>query len=116
MKRTKKHTRSLIWDFADLENPILLGAFFSPEEAIDHNLYVLGNLVFESNYCAGLRVLDASNIANGELTQVGYFDVAPDCSIAEFFGSWSNYPYFKSGNIIVTSIERGLFVVKQSSN
>jgi len=109
------YTRSLIWDFSDLTNPSLLGAFHSPEISIDHNLYITNDyLVYESNYCAGLRVLDASNIAFGQLTQVGFFDVAPDCTILEFQGSWSNYPYFASGNIVVTSIERGLFIVKAS--
>ena len=29
-------------------------------------------------------------------------------------GSWSNYPYFESGTIIVSSIETGLFVLKLS--
>ena len=28
-----------------------------------------------------------------------------------FGGSWSNYPYFKSGTIIVTSGSEGLFVL-----
>jgi hypothetical protein len=27
-------------------------------------------------------------------------------------GTWSNYPYFPSGNIAVQSIEKGLFMVK----
>ena len=26
-------------------------------------------------------------------------------------GQWSNYPYFPSGNVVFTSIERGLYVV-----
>jgi len=111
-----EYTRSLIWDFASLSSPILMGSFHSPETAIDHNLYINGTLVFESNYCAGLRVLDSSNISNGELTQVGFFDVAPSCNSLEFQGTWSNYPYFASGNIVVSSIERGLFIVKASES
>ena len=31
---------------------------------------------------------------------------------ATLTGSWSVYPYFKSGTIVVSSIERGLFVLK----
>lgn len=31
---------------------------------------------------------------------------------ARFCGSWSVYPYFASGNILVNTLERGLFVVK----
>lgn len=29
-----------------------------------------------------------------------------------FFGTWSNYPYYKSGVVAIHSIERGLFLVK----
>ena len=28
-------------------------------------------------------------------------------------GSWSNYPFFKSGVIVVTSMGEGLFIVKK---
>lgn len=45
------------------------------------------------------------------MREVAHFDVAPLCDTVEFFGSWSSYPYFASGNIIVSSIERGLFVL-----
>ena len=68
--------------------------------------------MYESNYCAGLRILDISGIENGNVTEVGFFDVAPDCERRAFRGTWSNYPYFRSGIIIVSSIERGLFILK----
>ena len=71
-----------------------------------------GNLAYEANYCAGLRILDITDIETGDLKEVGYFDVAPDCNSPGFKGSWSNYPYFESGTIVVSSIERGLFVLK----
>lgn len=31
-------------------------------------------------------------------------------------GTWSNYPYFTSGNVAVQSIEKGLFLLKVGSN
>ena len=73
-----------------------------------------GNLAYEANYCAGLRILDISGIkeTTPDIKEVGYFDVAPDCDSPGFSGSWSSYPYFESGTIIVSSIERGLFVLK----
>ena len=75
--------------------------------------YIKGDLVFQTNYCAGLRILDASDVAHGaKLREVAYFDVAPDCDTTKFRGSWSSYPYFKSGNVVVQSIERGLFVLR----
>jgi choice-of-anchor B domain-containing protein len=109
-----KNTRTLIWDVSDLDNPVWVNTFFSTLTAVDHNLYVNGTYVFEANYCAGLRILKFTDpiIGAPRLTEVAYFDVAPNCDGTSFFGSWSNYPYFASGNIIVSSIERGLFVLR----
>ena len=53
-------TRTWIWDVSDLDAPVLLTYYDGPTPSIDHNLYVRGNLVYESNYRSGLRVLDAS--------------------------------------------------------
>jgi len=107
------NTRTMLWDVQDLENPVLRNSFYNKETVIDHNLYTKGNRAFLSNYCGGLRIYDTTAAANGGVMQeIAYFDVAPDCSSTEFFGSWSSYIYFPSGNIVVNSIERGLFVVK----
>ena len=37
--------------------------------------------------------------------------VAPGDDRPGFEGSWSNYPYFPSGTVVATSMERGLFVL-----
>jgi len=111
------NTRTMLWDVQDLRNPILTDSYYNVETVIDHNLYTKGNRVFLSNYCGGLRIYDTTAAANGgKMKEIAYFDVAPDCSTTEFFGSWSSYPYFPSGNIVVNSIERGLFVVKFNDN
>eukprot|EP00118_Oscarella_pearsei_P024450 m.306099 g.306099 ORF g.306099 m.306099 type:complete len:445 (+) comp40967_c0_seq1:186-1520(+) len=109
---SNKNTRTLIWNVEDLREPRLTESFFSEKEASDHNLYIKGNYAYQSNYCAGLRVLDISAIREGQLKEVGFFDVAPYCNAPGFQGSWSSYPYFASGTIVVNSIERGLFVLK----
>jgi len=106
------HTRTLIWDVSSLTSPREVGSFYSKKTVIDHNQYTLGNRVFQANYCGGLRILDTTNAKTGVLREVGYFDVSPDCNEREFLGSWSNYPYLPSGNILISSIDRGLFVVK----
>ena len=71
-------------------------------------------MVYEANYRAGLRILDVSTIQDPEsVKEVGYLDVAPGYNSPGFsIGSWSNYPYFESGTIVVSSIDRGLFVLK----
>ncbi|MDE2877047.1 MAG: choice-of-anchor B family protein, partial [Gemmatimonadota bacterium] len=51
-------TRTLIWDLADLDDPVLIKEYFSPTKVTDHNLYVKGDRLYMSNNRAGLRVLD----------------------------------------------------------
>ena len=111
-QRNGHNTTSYIYDVSDLDYPVEVGRYIGPTAAIDHNLYTQNGYVFESNYRAGLRILDASDIANGNLTEVGYFDTIPGSNSAQFSGTWSNYIYFASGNIITSDIGNGLFTVK----
>ena len=108
------NTTTFIWDVSDLSDPQLIGTFVNETSAIDHNMYVLDTLVYQSNYRAGLRVLDLTDIENGELDEVAYFDVYPSSDAAQFNGSWSNYPYLPSGVIPVSHIEEGVFFLKLS--
>ena len=105
-------TRTYIWNIEDLDNPVLVGFYEAPYNVIDHNLYTLDNFVFESNYTVGLRILAADNLGEGEMNEVAYFDTYPSDNSVQFEGNWSNYPYFASGNIIISDISRGLFVLK----
>ena len=104
-------TRTLIWDLTELEDPILAKEFFGSLPASAHNLYVKGDLTFQANYKYGLHILDTSDPLNP--VEVGMFDTAPYGSGPGFGGAWSNYPYFESGAIIVTSMQEGLFVLKK---
>jgi len=52
------------------------------------------------------------NLANAELEEVAYFDVFSENDNSNFNGAWSVYPYFESGNVLISSIEGGLFVVR----
>ncbi len=110
------NTTSFIWDMSDLSAPQVIGTFVSETEAIDHNLYIKDGLIYQSNYRAGLRILDTDNLISGELEEVGYFDVYPSSNSPQFNGSWSNYPYFPSGIIAVSHIEEGLFLLRLSGD
>ena len=106
-------TRTLIWDLSDLENPRLVKEHMGTTEASDHNLYIKGDLMYQANYRAGLRVLTIKDPVNPK--EIAYFDTAPyHSNTVGFNGAWSVYPFFKSGTIIVSSIEQGLFIVKTS--
>lgn len=104
------NTRTNIWDVTDLDSPILAESYYALTTSIDHNLYNRGDYTFQSNYTAGLRILDIADPLAPE--EVAYFDTYPSSDRKMFAGSWSNYPYFNSGNIAVTSIGEGLFVLK----
>jgi len=105
------NTTTFIWDVQNLDAPSLIGTFVSSTPAIDHNLYVKDNLCYQSNYRAGLRITNLDDIANGNLTEVAYFDLYPSSDAANFNGTWSNYPYFPSGVVAVSHIEDGLFLL-----
>ena len=110
------NTRTLVFDFSDLDNPVLSSTYFGASSAIDHNGFVKGNRYFMANYRAGLRVLDITNISDStnSMTEVGYFDTYPENDNTATNGAWGVYPFFASGNIIINDIEKGLFVVRKS--
>jgi hypothetical protein len=112
-KRESITTTTFVLNVSDLKNPRLVGSHLSEKRAIDHNQYILGNNVFQANYKAGLQVLEIGDVTNSvNLIEIAWFDVYPESDAAEFNGAWSNYPYFASGNVIVSSIDQGLFVLK----
>ena len=108
------NTRTVVFDFTDLDNPKHHVDYITNKSAIDHNGYVKGNLFYQASYTAGLRVIDISNIESKNLTEVGFFDTFPASDGTSFNGAWNVYPYFESDVIVISDIERGLFLVKKS--
>jgi choice-of-anchor B domain-containing protein len=112
MNKIFDRTRTLVWDVSDLDDPLLVKEVFLSNGASDHNLFVKGNFVYESNYNAGLVILDITDPTNP--VEVGHFDTAPNAeNIYGFAGSWGNYPFFESGIIAVSSKTEGLFLVRK---
>ncbi|MEJ7875903.1 MAG: choice-of-anchor B family protein [Solirubrobacterales bacterium] len=112
-------TTTYVLDARDLDNPSTPKPYFHETASIDHNLYVHKDLVYESNYTAGLRILRYTNAslmkAKPKLREIGFFDVVPGVDIAEFAGTWSNFRFRGSGTVVVSTIENeanGLFVLK----
>ncbi len=108
------NTKTIILDLTDLDNPTHSFDYNGPTLATDHNGYVKGNLFYLANNAAGLRVIDISDISNGNMTEIGYFDSHPINDFAGYEGIWSTYPYFESGNIVISDRE-GFLVVKSST-
>lgn len=115
------NTRTVVFDVSDLDNPAFHFEYFGPTPATDHNGYVKGDEFYLANYKAGLRVVDISDIGNGNFTETGYFDVFPNGDTAGYDGAWNVYPYFPSGNILITSLTfgdpnyvGGMYIVRSS--
>lgn len=104
-------TRTIVWDLIDLDNPEVINYIDLENSSIDHNLYVDGDMVYQSNYSSGLRVFDALEIADGIMEPFGFFDMVPQTDNPLFIGNWSNYPYFESGVVPATNIEGGLHIL-----
>ena len=116
------NTRNIVFDFTDLDNPQLSFEYSGPTSATDHNGYVDGDKFYLANYKAGMRVIDISDIANGNMTETGYFDVFINGNSAGYDGAWNVYPYFESGNILISSLKYsspdyvpGFYLVKSST-
>jgi choice-of-anchor B domain-containing protein len=111
------NTKSIIIDMTDLENPVLKGNYLGTTPAIDHNGYTKNNEFYLANYRAGLRIMNSANIeTSSNMNEIAYFDTYPANNSAQFNGAWSTYPFFASGNILISDIERGLFIVKKNAS
>ena len=108
------HSRTVVLDVSDLENPKEHVQYLHDTTSITHNNYVLDDVVYQSNYTTGLRVLDTRPLseASPTLKPIAFFDTYPASDEATFNGTWSNYPYFESGTIAVSGIDEGLFLLR----
>lgn len=98
------------YDISSLSNIRLLDKIrtVSGQNAIVHNTYIKKDFAITSWYTEGVTITDANRPRN--LVQVGQYDTY-NGSGASFNGTWGVYPYLPSGNLIVSNIEAGLFVL-----
>lgn len=101
-------TRIIVVNIADLANPFIAGTYTNSNTAIGHNFYVKDGLLYAANYRSGLHVYDIANPL--AIQEKYYFDTWVEDNAAQFNGLWGNYPYFASGTVIGSDLEKGLFV------
>jgi choice-of-anchor B domain-containing protein len=109
------NTKTYIFDVNTLDAAGIVPMVFTHQtKAIDHNQYVWGNLSYQSNYRAGLRIMETQDVASGQLTEVGLFDIFTADNNRGFNGTWANFPFFESGTVVVNTIEssNGLYVLR----
>jgi len=102
-------TTTIIIDVSNLNAPTYVGAFTNGNTAVGHNLFVKGTKLYEANYRSGMRVFDLS-VSRTNPPEIAYFDTFPGSDTAQFNGLWNIWPFFPSGTVIGSDIERGLFV------
>ncbi len=102
-----------VLSLADLTNPALVETWSGPTPAIDHNGFVRGNRYYMSTYAAGLTVLDITDPT--ALSQVGFFDTYPLNDSPRFAGAWGAFPFLPSGNIAVSDINGGLYMLEDDT-
>ncbi|HFA47936.1 MAG TPA: choice-of-anchor B family protein, partial [Bacteroidetes bacterium] len=89
-------------------------ALFSPgnwANEIPHNCAVKGNLLYLSYYYDGMQVYDVSNPLNP--VRVAKYDTYPGTNVPWYAGNWGIYPFLPSGNILLSDMQSGLFVIEK---
>lgn len=99
------------YDVSNLSNITLLDKVQSSpgQNVIPHNTHFINNYIVTSYYRDGVTIHDVSDPAN--MIEVGNYDTSPAFSGNGFNGAWGTYPWLPSGNILVSDIENGLFVL-----
>jgi choice-of-anchor B domain-containing protein len=98
------------YDMSDLQNVVEADRTRHPltEGVIPHNSHFINDYVVSSHYRDGLTIHDVSDPTNMILT--GYFDSSPMAG-GGFNGAWGAWPYLPSGNLLISDIEEGLFII-----
>lgn len=100
-----------LWDGdpSNDSNLELVAEYIGDVEQIAHNVHVRGQYACLSHYVEGLKVLDISNPRDP--VEVAYYDTYPAPGEG-FAGDWGVYPYFPSGNIVISDMQTGLYVFR----
>lgn len=99
------------YDVSNLSNITLLDKIQSSpgQNVIPHNTHFINDFIVTSYYRDGVTIHDVSDPEN--MIEVGNYDTSPTMSGNGFNGAWGTYPWLPSGNILVSDIENGLFVL-----
>lgn len=83
------------------------------ELSIAHNPHFHGDLLHVSYYYDGYWLWNVADPANAQL--LGYYDTSLEPHDDSYEGAWGVYPYLPSGRVLVSDMQRGLFVIDISA-
>ncbi len=104
------NTTVRFFEMSNLTAPTQIATWTGTTRSIDHNGFVRGNRYYMSNYERGVTVLDITDPSAP--SEVGFFDTYPFNNSASFNGAWGVYPFLPSGNILVSDINSGLYILR----
>lgn len=108
-----------VLDVSDLQNLTVMSTFKSNVGPTPHNPFIIGNTCYIAYYQDGLQVYDVSNPSSP--VNVGYFDTHNQTPLGgpypspSYQGAWGAYPFLPSGNVLVSDMQNGLFVLDAST-
>lgn len=106
------NTRTMVMDYQNIDQPVYRGYHESSGASIDHNQYIIDAHTYQANYSRGLRILELGNMKQAQMKEVAYFDTYPEGDGTGFPGAWNVYPFFDNGIVIVSDINRGVFILQ----
>jgi choice-of-anchor B domain-containing protein len=107
-----------VMDVSDFSNLTITSTFQSNVGPTPHNPFMVDNTCYIAYYQDGLQVYDVSNPALP--VRVGYFDTQYQTPMGgpytgqSYSGAWGAYPYLPSGNVLVSDMQNGLYVLDVS--
>lgn len=98
------------WDVTDHSNPKLAAEYIAGQNAMAHNAHINGTLNHVAYYEDGYRLFDIRN--RRAPVEVANFDTDGQAGRSgSFTNVWGVFPYLPSGNVLLSDIEDGLFVI-----
>ena len=76
--------------------------------SISHNPFVKDDILYVSHHTAGLRLIDIRNPYSP--VEFAFHDTYPNSNASIIAGNWSCFPFLKSGKIISSDMQTGLYV------
>ena len=101
-------------EFPDVETINTFNVGIDFPTAIPHNLIVLGDYLYVSYYYNGLQIYDISDKVNP--VRVMHYPTSSIPNSNSYEGAWGVYPFLPSGNILVSDMQEGLFVIEGVSS
>lgn len=104
-----------VYDISDIRNPIWKNSFHSNDAATAHNAFFVGDEAYVSYYHDGFYIFNLKDKEQISVAAYYHTSTYPPPSYDGWKGCWGVYPFFPSGNIAVSDMGEGIFMLKRDS-